>query len=63
VSGLDVIYAVYRNVHRLFSKERFKFEAVGVCPDGKFIETTLNMSFDDTDTFRPITDKEIVYIE
>ena len=33
---------------------RREFEAVGICPDGKFIETALDMS----DIFRPIADKE-----
>ena len=42
---------------------RREFEAVGVFPDGKFIETTLDMSFNDTGIFRPITNEEIVYIE
>jgi len=41
---------------------RREFEAVGVSPDRKFIETTLDVSLDDDDIFRPIADQEIIHI-
>jgi len=42
---------------------RREFEAISVGPDRKFIETALNVSLDDVDIFRPITDQEIIHIE
>jgi len=42
---------------------RRELEAISVGPDREFIETALNMSLDDVDIFRPITDQEIIYIE
>jgi len=40
-----------------------KFKTVGVSPIKQFIETLLDVSFNDIDVFRAITDQEIVHVE
>ena len=42
---------------------RREFEAISVGPNREFIETALNMSLDDVDIFRPITDQEIIHVK
>jgi len=42
---------------------RREFDGVSVGPHRVFIETALNVSLDDVDTFRPIADQEIIHVE